>query len=49
MSNFISKLEYASESFLKFSKEANKRGTMTPKEYGMMLKKKCRKGKRNDR
>lgn len=45
MSNFIDGLQYACDSYLRHIREENRRRNMTPKEYGMMLKKKRRKSK----
>ena len=49
MSNFINGLQYACDSYLQHLREENRRRSMSPKEYGMMLKKKQKKVKGGDR
>lgn len=43
MHSFSSSMQYITENYLKFLREENRRTSMPPKEYGMMLQKKKRK------
>jgi hypothetical protein len=46
MNSFVGIFNETWDNYYQFLKEENRRKTMTPKEYGMMLQKKHRKKKR---